>query len=144
MLFAPWFVAAQSVPVMALLAGLLIHRRRERLAHDPQHARNRVAQAAVREQIAAMEQALAANSAPEFFTAARQVMQEKLAQYWRLSPSQVTSAEINRRLNGDDGDLRNLFAVADDVVYSGQRVPAAELQRWKETVVQQLKKLETL
>jgi hypothetical protein len=141
-LFAPWFVAAQGVPVMALIAGLLIHRRRERQAHDPQYARAHAAQAAVRAQLAAMDQALAANRAPEFFSAARQAVQERLAQRWQLPASEVTPAEINRRWNGDAGDLRNLFAAADAVVYSGQRVPPAELQRWKKTVIHQLEKLE--
>jgi hypothetical protein len=89
-----------------------------------------------------MEQALVANSAPAFFTAARQAVQAELARRWQLSASQVTAAEINRRLNGDASDLRTLFAVADDVVYSGQRVPPAELQRWKDTVMHQLKQLE--
>jgi len=141
-LFAPWFVAAQGVPVMALIAGLFIQRRRQRLAQDSERTHNRAAQATVREQIEAMEQALAANSAPAFFTAARQAMQTALACRWQLSASQVTAAEINLRLNGDAGDLRTLFAVADDVVYSGQHVPSAELQHWKDTVIHQLKQLE--
>jgi hypothetical protein len=143
-LFAPWFMAAQGVPVLALFAGLLLHRRRQRLAHDPELARHRAAQAAIREQLAAMDQALAANSAPAFFTAARQVVQEKLARCWHLSASEVTAAEINQRLNGNAGDLRTLFTVADDVVYSGRRLPSAELRHWKDTVLQQLKQLEEL
>jgi hypothetical protein len=141
-LFAPWFIAAQGVPVMALIAGLFIQRRRQRLAQDSERTRNRAAQVAMREQIEAMEQALAANSAPAFFTAARQAMHTALASRWQLCASQVTAAEINQRLNGDAGDLRTLFAVADDVVYSGQHVPPAELLRWKDTVMHQLKQLE--
>lgn len=141
-LFTPSFIAAQGVPVVALLAGRLLLRRRERLAHDPQTGRNRASQMAVRAQLVSMERALAANSAPAFFTAARQALQEKLAQRWQLPSSQVTPAELNRRLNGDASDLRTLFAVADDVVYSGRRVPPAELQHWKDVVIQQLKELE--
>jgi hypothetical protein len=141
-LFAPWFVAAQGVPVMALITGLFVQRRRQRLAQDSERTRNRAAQAAVREHLEAMEQALAANSAPAFFTAARQAVQAELARRWQLSTSQVTAAEINLRMNGDAGDLGTLFAVADDVVYSGQHVPPAELQRWKDTVIHQLKQLE--
>jgi hypothetical protein len=143
-LFQPWFIAVQGVPVLALIIGFAAQRRRERLAHDPQQARNRAAQSHVREQLAAMDQALATNSAPAFFTAARQAVQEKLAQRWQLPSSQVTLAEINRRLNGDGEDLRTLFKVTDDVVYSGQRVPPAELGRWKDVVLNQLKRLEEL
>ena len=141
-LFAPWFVAAQGVPVMALIAALFIHRRRQQLAQDSERIRNLASQVAMREQVEAMEQALAANCAPAFFTAARQAMQTALAHRWQLSASQVTAAEINQRLNGDTGELRTLFAMADDVVYSGQHVPPAELQQWKDRVIHQLKQLE--
>ena len=142
LIFAPWFIVMQGVPVMVLIAGLLLHRRQKRLSQDPERARNRSAKAAIREQLAAMGQALAANSAPAFFIAARHVVQEQLAERWKISATQVTAVEINRRLNGDGDDLRNLFAVADDVVYSGRRMPATELQHWKDTVMHQLKNLE--
>jgi hypothetical protein len=142
LLFQPWFLAVQGVPLTALIAGLLIQRRRQRLAQNSERTRNRAAQAAVQEQLEAMGQALAANSAPAFFTAARQAVQVELARRWRLSASQVTAIEINQRLNGDAGDLRTLFAVADDVIYAGRYVPPAELKRWNDTVTHQLKQLE--
>jgi hypothetical protein len=143
-LFAPWFIAVQGAPVMALIAGLLIQRRRQRLAQDSERTRNRAAKADVQEQLEAMDLALAADNVQAFFTAARQAIQAGLARRWQLSANQVTSAEINRRLNGDAVDLRRLFAVADDVVYAGQRVPAEELHRWKDIVLLQLKQLEAL
>ena len=132
---------------MVLIAGLFVQRRRQRVALDPERTRNRATQVVVREQVEAMEQALAENSAPAFFTAARQAVQAELAKRWQLAASQVTFGEINRRLNGNNGDateLRRLFAVADDVLYSGRRLPPAELQFWKDTVVHQLKQLEAL
>lgn len=143
-LFAPWFIAVQGVPFAALFAGLFVHRRRQRLAQDPERKRNRAAHAAIREQLLAMDQALTANSAPSFFSAARQAVQERLALRWQLSSSQVTPAVIKRHLNGDANALQALFAVTDDVVYSGRSMPSAELQRWKDTVIQQLKELEAL
>lgn len=141
-LFQPWFVAAQGVPVMALIAGLYVQRRRQRRAQDAEWTRNRAAQACVWEQLEAMEQALAANSAPAFFTAARQAVQAEFARRLRLSPSQVTAAQICQRWNGAAGDWRSLFAVADDVNYSGRSVPLEDLQRWNETVRHHLKTLE--
>jgi hypothetical protein len=142
LIFVPWFIAMQAAAVMALIADLLLHRRQKRLAQDPERARDRATKAALREQLAAMDEALAANSAPAFFSAARHAVQEQLGTRWQLPASQVTSAEINRRLNGEGADLRNLFAVADDIVYSGRRIPAAELQHWKDTVMHQLRNLE--
>ena len=89
-----------------------------------------------------MNQAIVANSAPAFFTAARQAVQEQLAWRWRLSASQVTGAEIDLRSNCNADELRTLFAVADDVVYSGRCVSSAELKSWKDTVIQLLDKCE--
>jgi len=143
-LFAPWFIALQGLPAMALVIVVVVHCRRQRHAHDLNHASERAAEAAIREQLAAMDAALAANCAPAFFRAARHAVQERLAQRWKLPVSQVTVTEIDRRLNGNGDDLRALFAFADGVVYSGQRVLPEDLKRWKDTVIQHLKKLEDL
>jgi hypothetical protein len=143
-LFAPWFIALQGLPAMALVIVLVVHCRRQRHEHDLNHASERAAEAAIREQLAAMDAALAANCAAAFFRAARHAVQERLAQRWKLPVSQVTVTEINRRLNGNGDDLRALFAFADGVVYSGQRVLPEDLKRWKDTVIQHLKKLEDL
>jgi hypothetical protein len=141
-LFAPWFIALQGAPVIALAASLLVYGRRRRLASDPERTRERATQAVLREQLKMMEIAFAANNAPVFFTAARQAVQERLAQRWQLPVTQVTAAEINRRLNGQGDDLRKLFSAGDAVVYSGQRVSPEDLKRWNDLVVQQLRKLE--
>lgn len=127
---------------MALAAIFYFQKRRQQMAQDPRRQLDLAAHAALRAQLAAMEQALANNSAPAFFTAARQAVRTELARHWRLSPGQVNAAEITRRLNGDAAELRNLFAIADAVVYSGEAVPPAVLQRWKNIVMHQLKKLE--
>ena len=143
-LFAPWFIALQGLPAMALVIVLVVHCRRQRHAQDLNHTGEHAAEAAIREQLAAMDAALAANCAPAFFRAARHAVQERLAQRWKLPVSQVTVTEINRRLNGNGDDLRALFAFADGVVYSGQRVLPEDLKRWRDTVIQHLKKLEDL
>jgi hypothetical protein len=140
--FAPWFIASQGGMVLTLTCAVLLHRRRQRLAIDADRVRSRAADAAVRKQRATMERALAADSAPAFFTAARQAVQEELGRQWHLPASEVTSAEIDHRLNGTGAALRDLFDIADGVVYSGRPMPAAELKRWGQTVVQQLKELE--
>jgi len=140
--FAPWCIALQGLTMMALVIVFLIHRRRQRQARDPRRARERSVEAAIREELAAMDEALAANSAPAFFSAARHAVQERLAHLWKLPVSQVTVAEINRRVNGQGDDLRALFAIADSVIYSGQRVLPGDLERWKHIVIHHLRRLE--
>jgi hypothetical protein len=141
-IFSSGFIALQGLPLTALAGALFVYRRRKRLSHDPARIRSRDAHTAVRAQLQNMDQALATQDAPAFFTAARQAVQERLAGQWGLPASRVTASEIGSRLNGTAGGLRDLFSIADDVVYSGQRIPVAVLQRWRDTVIQQLKDLE--
>jgi hypothetical protein len=140
--FSPWFIAAQAVPLVLLFGGVFARRRRIRMANDPDRLRARAARTAVRDQLATMDQALAANSPPAFFAAARGAVQQQLARRWHVSADTVTPDEIDRRMNGDGTELRKLFAVADDVIYSGRPVPPAELREWKAAVVQQVNVLE--
>jgi hypothetical protein len=141
-LFSPWFIAAQAVPVLLLFGGLFARRRSIRMANDPDRLRARAARAAVRDRLATMDQALMANSPPAFFAAARGAVQQQLARRWHVPADTVTSDEIDRRMNGDGKELRKLFAVADDVIYSGRPVPPAELREWKAAVEQQVNVLE--
>jgi hypothetical protein len=143
-LFIPWLIALQSLSGVALIIVLGVHRRKQRQALDLRHAGERATEAAICEQLAAMDEALAANSAPAFFKAARHVVQERLAQRWNLPISHVTAAEISRRLNGRADDLRTLFTFAEEVVYSGRRVLPEDLKRWKDTVTHHIKRLEDL
>jgi hypothetical protein len=141
-LFAPRFIALQGLIAMALVTLRLAYRGKQRHAHDQRHPDNHDAENAIREQLAAMDEALVANSAPAFFRAARHAVQERLAQRWNLPVGQVTAAEISRRLNGNTDDLRTLFTFADAVVYSGQPVLSEDLKRWKDKVIHHLKQLE--
>jgi hypothetical protein len=47
-------------------------------------------------------------------------------------------------LNGEGGEIRRVFALADQAAYSGQYLSTADFQQWKEIVCNQLKQSEAL
>jgi hypothetical protein len=139
----PVFLAAQALPLLVLTAGLLLLRRKQRLENDPAALRNLHAGRAIREHLKRLDQAAAAGDTTAFFTAARDVLQERLGERWGLRPETLTMAEIKTRLGADSGNLATIFAQADAIDYSGQAHGATDLAAWKETVLQELKRLET-
>ncbi len=75
-----------------------------------------------------------AGDAARFFQSARAALQQKLAAQWHVAPASITIAEIDARLNGEGGEIRRIFALADQAAYSGQHLstrgfPAMERNR---------------
>ncbi|HEY5263536.1 MAG TPA: hypothetical protein VIJ37_00985, partial [Steroidobacteraceae bacterium] len=56
---------------------------------------------------------------------------------WNLAPEDLTLAAIDARL-GTRSDVRRVFELADEANYSGGRLEAKDLQRWKQTVLRQM------
>ena len=142
--FQPWFVAGQSALVLCFAGGLIFLRRHERRANDADGLRQREASSAIASALAEMDAASAAGDAARFFQSARVAFQQKLAKSWHVAPASITIAEIDARLNGEGGEIRRVFALADQAAYSGQHLSTADFQQWKEIVCDQLKHMEAL
>ena len=63
---------------------------------------------------------------------------------WHVAPASITIAEIDARLNGEGGEIRRIFALADQAAYSGQHLSTGDFQQWKEIVCNQIKHTEAL
>jgi hypothetical protein len=61
-----------------------------------------------------------------------------------MTPGAVTAAEIDTHLNGSGENVRQVFALADQLAYSGHESIEAEFTAWKQTVHQLVKQAETL
>jgi molybdopterin converting factor small subunit len=107
-------------------------------ANDPRRLQREATEKSVRESLAKMDAALKAQDAPRFFTAARQALQERLAEKWELPTSRVTVSEIRARLNGNGEEIRSVFQTADEIAYSGRHFTVPDLQQWRAVVQQQL------
>ena len=142
--FQPWFVGTQSALVLSFAGGLVFLRRRERRANDADGARQREELCAISSCQAEMDAASIAGDAALFFQSARVALQQKLATRWHVAPASITIAEIDARLNGEGGDIRHIFAIADQAAYSGQHLKTEDFKEWKEIVCNQIKHMEAL
>ena len=84
-----------------------------------------------------MEAAARAGNPAVFFSAARAALQQSLAASWQLTPDEVTAAEVQARLSGDD-DVQQVFALADESKYSGRDFRSTDFARWMHAVRQRL------
>jgi len=130
---------------LAIPAGLLVAfsgawfwlRRRERAARDGDRALQRTASQTTQALLGQMEAASSAGNAPLFFNAARDALRRTLAVRWKVAPEKITLADIDARLGGEN-DIRRVFALADETNYSGRKLGANDLRRWKEIVLRQM------
>ena len=139
--FNPWFLAGNLLPIGACAVGLVIARRRDALAKNPRLSHSLAADRAVREEVQAMEQAIAREDATAFFQSARSALQQRLGERWGMLPQAITLNEIDARINGDAGNIRPIFECADAVIYSPLSLDAEGLLEWKSLVLHELKHL---
>jgi hypothetical protein len=93
-----------------------------------------------------MDAASATDDPVRFFQAARAALQQQLAAHWhwQVAPASITMADIDERLDGKGAAIHELFALADQAVYSGQRLTTADFKHWRQVVREQLQRLEEL
>jgi BatD DUF11 like domain len=132
----PRYLAIPSLLALAFAGGWLGIRRRsqppERLT-----ARRRAAARMNDRVMGQMEAAARAGNPTVFFNAARDALQQTLAVRWQVSPEEITADEVRSRL-GDDADIQQLFALADESKYSGGDLRAIDFARWTRAVRQRL------
>lgn len=138
----PLFLAAQGLPLIALVAGFVVARRRQRLESDPDYARTHEANRTVRTQLEAMNTAVTRNDAAAFFTAARRAVQFRLADRWRVKADDITFEVISERSPELADSLKSLFLVADEMAYSGEARTDVTLADWQKAIVSLLGRLE--
>jgi BatD DUF11 like domain len=131
----PKFLGVPSFLVIAC-AAVLLGVRRQRTDERPT-ANRRVASKTVKRVLAQLEAAARAGNAALFFDLARKALQRVYAARWQLSPEQITTAEIEARMDADD-DIRQLFAYADESKYSGRELQATHFARWLDIVREHL------
>lgn len=140
--FNPLFAAVQTIPLVALLAGVFVARRRRRLESDPDYARAHETCRAVRQQLEAMGIAVSRNDAAAFFTAARRAVQYRLAERWKLKAEDISFDAIRMRNPELADSVQSLFNVADEIAYSGEARTDVSLAEWQKAIVALLSRLE--
>jgi hypothetical protein len=134
---SPVFLAGQALPLVALLGGLAFLRHR-RSALTPDRARLSAAQQAIRQQVAAMDAAMADEQAGPFFVHARNALQQRYGQLWSMRPEVIVVSDLDARLGEAGANARTVFEMADQAMYSDLNLAADDLQQWRQVVVSEL------
>jgi hypothetical protein len=126
----PGFLAIPSLLGAAFAGGWLALRRS---ASDPHHnasARDRGISKAAKRALAQMEAAGRSGDTALFLNAARAALVD--ARIW------MTAADLDARFGNDADDIRRLFALADELRYSGGEPGTVDIARWTRIVRRQL------
>ncbi len=107
------------------------------LAVRPYPART-VSKAAARA-LAQLEVAARSADPSSFFEVARKLLLQTFAARWQMSPDRITSTELKARLGTESEDIERLFALADEVRYSGYEPRATDFQHWRALIHRHLK-----
>jgi hypothetical protein len=126
----PRFLAIPSCLGLAFAGAWLVSRREKfelRLPARVRPARVGQLSKAARRVLAQLDSAARAGDAAVFLNCARQALLDTL-------PQPVASAPRDASRDGDSDDIRQLFALADEVSYSGSKPQAIDFARWLELV----------
>ncbi|MBC8096925.1 MAG: BatD family protein, partial [Akkermansiaceae bacterium] len=94
----PWFLALQSVPLLAFIGAVAWKKRTELLASNPRLRRQRHAARIVHEGLKELRVSAAANNSDAFFATVFRLLQEQLGERLDVPASSITEAVIEERL----------------------------------------------
>jgi hypothetical protein len=95
---SPVFLAAQSVPVLALVAAFLWRRQKDSLANNPRLRRQRAVAELLRQGKEDLQRLAAANQAEEFHATLFRLLQEQLGERLNCPASSITEAVVDEKL----------------------------------------------
>ena len=120
----PWFLGAQSVPVLLWISLLFWRKRVELLANNPRRRRQREVAARVRDGLKELRAHASTQKSIEFFATLFRLLQEQLGERLDLPASAITEAVIDERLGGRGVSdevlkpLRELFQTCNAARYA--------------------------
>jgi hypothetical protein len=127
LIFRPWFVLLQILPLLAWVSAVVWRKRMECLANNPRLRRRRQVAVTVQNGLAQLRELATENRADEFFATVFRLLQEKLGERLDLPSSAITEAVIEERLRplgvADEklGTLHKLFQICNQARYAPQR-----------------------
>jgi len=126
--FQPPFLAVPAALVLILAGSLFAVR------PQPARAISKAAESA----LAQLDAAARAGDSSSFYETARRVLLQTFAVRWRMSPDQITPAELKARLGTASEDIERLFALADEAKYSDDASGSTDFERWTGLIRSQL------
>jgi hypothetical protein len=129
LMFQPWFLSLQLVPVAAWCLLFLNRKRVEKLANDPKRQRRLRVADWVKTSLRELESLAGANRTEEFFATTFRILQEQLGERLDLPSTSITEAVleepgVSNRLPADlQVELRQLFGLCNQARYARDSKP---------------------
>lgn len=123
----PFFMAVQTVPVLAFLAAFIWRKRADKLANNPRLRRKIAVEKMIQAGIAGLQKFAAENNSEEFFALLFRLLQEQLGERLDCPATAITEnvVEENSILRGANEttrhDLRELFQLCNQARYAPVR-----------------------
>jgi hypothetical protein len=142
-----WFLALQSVPVLAWLAVVIRRKREEQLANNPRLRRRRQVAQIIRTGLTDLRQMAVDHRVEDFFAAVFRLLQEQLGERLDLPASAITEAVVEERMRpGGTPEatlraLEELFLTCNQARYAPQQT-SEELATLVPKVEQTLRELQ--
>jgi hypothetical protein len=126
--FQTSFLAVPATLALILAGSLLAVRQ------NPARANSKAAERT----LAQLDAAARRGDSASFFDLARDALLQTFAARWRMSPEQLTVAELTSRLGPAGEDVERLFALADEAKYSDYGPGSTDFPHWLNLVRVQL------
>ncbi len=94
----PWFLALQTLPVLALVTSVIVRRRAENFANNPRLRRQKQVAQLVRDGLEELRQLAADNKSELFFATLFRLLQEQLGERLNLPSFAITEAVVDEHL----------------------------------------------
>lgn len=130
LVWQPWFLALQTVPVLAWVSLLIRRKQQERLANNPRLRRQRQVEQTVRGGLKQLREAADAGRSEEFFATVFRLLQEQLGERLDTPASGITEAVLDERLRPmavpetQLSELRELFLLCNEARYAREATHA--------------------
>ena len=129
----PLFLTLQIVPLVIFIAGVVLHRKKQRLTSDLGYARRLAAPRKARKGIKQAEEFLQKNNVRDFYDSVFRTLRDYLGNRFHIPSGGITADEIERILAGKDLEkeimdrLKNIFNECDMVRYAPSGVDSAKM-----------------
>ncbi len=109
----PWFLALQSVPVLAFVSSLVLRKRAQMLANNPRLRRQRQVAQLVREGLGKLRNLAVEKKSDEFFATLFRLLQEQIGERLNLPASSITEAVVEEHLRYGEVEEKTLAALQE-------------------------------
>lgn len=123
----PWYLISCTVLILAAVATLAFRLRQARHRKHPEIQEGRNQRVQLRNNLAVVESAVAAQDSSLFLNECRKTIQNQLGRKYQREPSSISQADLAIWLD-EDSVLTKIFTLAEEAVYAGATFSNDEME----------------